>query len=526
MSRNLLPLLLLLIPLCPFWAQNSEPKPDEISPLQQVELAKAKANSHRDSSLALLQSALDIFKKEDRLESWIDACKDLGVAFDMAGDLSTAMQVYGFAKNEKLPRQPASTEEWEAMGWLHANAGFTLRWYGNYFAAKDWYEQAHSIFEEKVRRLDTTDVAYVHRELGNLYTRFGEHEAAKLMLERTRAIAFEQGATNLAAEATNDLAIALTDHGKHEEAVEICRQALRQPRLNAVSKALLHVTLATANTELNSIENARYHADEAERLLNLVIQKKMHQNGPLWLSNLLKLKGRILENETEAADALQRSHNWLTKIFPDTMRREFAKLRMAEARFFLEKNRPHEALEKQQTALRTVLYRYTETDPLAHPNSTHFYPENTILEALAGKAEAFRKLHGGTGERAWLDHALTCHELIFEAERAYRQVHHLSHRSSLCSPRAAVELNPPSMRLGSFLKNMATRRLSKRPLNFRKKARASFCMKRSGTVGPARLPTCPIAFWWRKENCGKLWPVWRKTSFSKTRKATPQVLPN
>lgn len=419
MFRNLLPTILLLIP---FWIKAEIP--EEPSPTKLVEAAKAKAGTHRDSSLLLLHSALELFEKENQLEAWLDAVKDVGVAFDMAGDLQTSMQVYGFAKNEKLPRQPKSMEEWEAMGWLHANAGFTLRWYGNYFAAKDWYEKAHYIFEEKVQQLDTTDVAYVHRELGNLYTRFGEHEAARLMLERTRQVALEQGATNLAAEATNDLAIALTDHGEHEEAVQICRQALQQPRLNLVSKALLHVTLATSYMELDELETARFYADEAERLLSLVIQNKLHQNGALWLSNLLKLKGQILENESEAADALRRSHEWLAKVFPDTMRREFAKLRMAEAQFLLAHDRPQEALKKQQAALRTVLYRYNETDPLVHPHSTHFYPENTILEALAGKAEAFRKLHEETDEQTWLDHALTCHELIFEAERAYRQVHH------------------------------------------------------------------------------------------------------
>lgn len=417
MYRNLLVLTLLLFP----FFQNLFAE-DDTHPLI-LEIREAMAEQPNDG-LSLLQAALETFEKNDDLANWIVACKDVGVEFDYAGDLTAAMNVYGMAVQEKLFRQPKSAEEWEALGWLYANAGFTLFYAGKYFECKPWYEKAHRIFEEEVRTLDTTDVAYVHRELGNIYTRFGDFEGALLLLERTQQVALEHGNFNLAAEASSDMGIAYFSQGRHEQAIDICRQALNYPQLGIVPKALLESQLAGVYAQIDERKTALEHARSAEALLTEIVVDSIHPQGPLWLSDLRKLQGELLEETAAARAALDHSQQLLQQIFPDTMRREFAKLRMVEAGFHLKHDRPEEALRHQQTALRSVLYRFTETDPKHNPDPSHFYPENVILEALAGKAASFQALYEDTGEQDWLESALACYDLIFEAERAYRQVHH------------------------------------------------------------------------------------------------------
>lgn len=417
-------LSLFLFFISPFFVFGFSPYPDSLEAVRFVEMAAAKAASNRDSSLRLLNAGLEIFKKNNDLRSWINACKNTGVAFDMAGQMDDAMSVYGQATSERLFRQPENRKEWEALGWLYANAGFTLSWYGKYFDAKSWYEKSRSVFEDDARWVDTTVVAYVHRELGNIYTRLGDYEAAVLMLERVKKVSLEARHFNLAAEACNDMAIVFEDNRQDSLSILTCREALAFPGISLVSQALLKGTLALAYFNAGRRQASLAETTAAKTLLETVIRKNLHPNGKLWLSNLLKLRGELLEDPNAARQSLDQSLALLKEFYPDTLRREFAKVRLALSGFHLRRNQPEEALRQQQIALQSVLYRFRPTDFFQNPSSEDFYPENTLMEALSGKAEAFRQLYRRKPERPLLLASLTCHDLIFEAERAYRQVHH------------------------------------------------------------------------------------------------------
>jgi CHAT domain-containing protein len=90
----------------------------------------------------------------------------------------------------------------------------------------------------------------------------------------------------------------------------------------------------------------------------------------------------------------------------------------------LQKKPLEKALVQQQLALQSVMLGFRENDPAANPRPDKFYPENTLMEALGGKAAVFKKLYQQTGDRRWIEKSLECHDLLFSAEQAYRRVHH------------------------------------------------------------------------------------------------------
>ena len=398
--------------------------PDSLQAAALIEQSVAKANSNRDSSLLLFQMGLNFFKKNNDLKSWVDACKKLGVEFDMAGDLATALSVYQIGTREKLFRQPANREEWQSLGWLYTNAGYTLFWYGKFYEAKPWYEEARRIFEDEAKFVDVKVAAYVFRELGNLYTRFGDFEAALLLLGQVKKTALQHGDFNLAAEACNDIGIVHFDRGEDSLAVKVCREALGFSGLNEISKGLLESTLAHVFFDRGEKNEALAHTLRSLRAFEFVSKNELHPSAKIWLAQAHQLAGDLDTAPGAAEQHFQTSLKLMREYFPDTLRREFAKLRLSMAHHFASQNRMEEALAQQQTALRSVLYRFNENDPMANPLPAEFYPENVIMEALGSKAETYRQRYGRERKRVYLEKSLECHDLIFEAERAYRQVHH------------------------------------------------------------------------------------------------------
>ncbi len=398
--------------------------PDSLQAAALVESALAKAPSGKDSSLQLFRQGLNIFKKNNDLKAWIDASKKLGVEFDMAGDLETAMSVYQTGAREKLFRQPVNREEWKSLGWLYTNAGYTLFWYGKFYEAKPWYEEARRIFEDEAKTVDVKVAAYVFRELGNLYTRFGDFEAALLLLGKVKKTALQHGDFNLAAEACNDIGIVHFDRGEDSLAVKVCREALAFPGLNEISKGLLESTLAHVFFERGEKSVALAHALRSLRAFEFVSKNDLHPSAKIWLAQAHQLAGDLAASPDVAERHFQTSLSIMRAYFPDTLRREFAKLRLSMGHHFASQNRWDDALTQQQTALHSVLYRFNENDPMANPSSKDFYPENVIMEALGSKAETFRQRYAEERKRADLEKSLECHDLLFEAERAYRQVHH------------------------------------------------------------------------------------------------------
>ncbi len=394
---------------------------DTILAKKYAEKAAQLALEKPDSSLLQLQAAQAIFQKEKDLYNWINALYN--VAYELHP--ADAIELCKKTTLDKLPRQPENEREWDLLGSVYLLWAYSHQALGQYYDARLCYEKALFVFDEKIKKESLRTAAYLHRELGNIYTRFGDYEAAFVLLGKAKRTSLRFKEYNLAAEITSDIGIALLDTGHEQAAIDSCESALRLPGLNAVSKGLLETTLATAFQRLSSNHAAKIHAEKAKSYLENVVKNDLHYSGKLWLSGILKLLAELKHDEPGAERLYQDSYSLLREFCGgDTLRREFGKLRLSWAAYYLQQNQLKKALEQQQLALQSVMLGFVENDPAANPKPEKFYPENTLMEALGGKAEVFKKMYRQTGERKWIEKSLECHDLLFNAEQAYRRVHH------------------------------------------------------------------------------------------------------
>lgn len=442
-------------------------------------------------SLEVLNRALEQYRQADDLKGFVDAAKKTAVALDMAGNLPMARQVYALATVENLPRPPKNQEEWVSLGWLYANGGYTLFWYGLYYESRTWYEQARSIFEEKTGQVTPLVVAYVHRELGNLYTRFGDHPAALILLERARSVAVEHGDFQLAAEAANDIAIAQADRGLDSAATATALSALAYPALSPVSICLLRGTMAMLSERSGQPKEARRQAMKGLVACKTVVRQRLHDSGPIWLSNTHKQLGEWAGEAPEAMAHFSQALELLRQHYPDTSRREFAKIYLLIAEQHLQGQRPVQALQAQQAALQAVLYRFRNDDPATNPDPATFYPENTIAEALQGKARSWYMRYRQSADLDHLRRALDCYALIFEAERVYRQVHHFE-ASSLAVVAESNRRTETALDVcWEYFQKTADTQVLERAFEFAEKSRSVLlfeALRHSGASSIANIP--------------------------------------
>lgn len=484
-------ILFLPVFFIPYMVRAEAFTPDSLKAEKLTSLAVEKAASSPDSSLVYLRQALKIYNENNNLISWIEACKKLGVELDMAGNLEAAMKVYEHATLQQLFRQPVSREEWEALGWLYTNAGYTLFWYGKFYQAKPWYEEARRIFEDKAETADRKVAQYVFRELGNLYTRFGDFEAALLLLEQVKKIALADGDFNLAAEASNDIGIVYFDQGENLKALDICRQALSFPGLTQVSKGLLESTLAHILHEKGENKSAYTHALHAIGAFEHVLKRELHPSAKIWLAQAHQLAGELTPAPDAARKHFHTSLALMKNYFPDTLRREFAKLRLSMAQYYSAQNQLEASLAEQQTALRSVLYRFDNTDPMANPAAGEFYPENVIMEALGSKAETFRSLYKRQKNQVFLQKALECHELAFEAERAYRQVHHFESSKLVTVAESSRRTESALEAAWQFYRDFNDRHALEQAFSFTEKSKSTLlyeALRHTGASAIANIP--------------------------------------
>lgn len=466
--------------------------PDSLLAASYVDSAIGSAWTNRDSSFYWLEKAFLLFKKNDDLRSWIKACKDTGAEFDYAGDPQTALFLYEWPLQARRFRSPASPQDWRVMGWLYTDWGYTLaRSMGKYYEARAKYEEARRIFEEKANLVDVDVVTYVHRELGNICTRLGDYEAALLLLEQAKRTALQAAHYNLAAEVTSDICLVHINNGQDSLALKGSLAALAYPSLNEISVGLLQLTNAQALVNLKQPDKALLHLRKAQSSLEVVVRGEMHPSGKYWLSQTHELLCEITPSDQDAEQQYRQSMALLAECYPDTLRREFSKVRLSMARRLQRQRAYAEALRLQQAALAGVLYRFREEDPMKNPAPADFYPENTIGEALGGKAAALEALYLARHERCLLEKSIECHDLIFRAEQVYRQVHHFESSKLAVVAESSSRTESALGAVWRFYQDFAEEKELEKAFSFAEKSKSVLlyeALRQSGASSVANVP--------------------------------------
>ena len=365
----------------------------------------------KDSAAYFHEQALGLFQKRNLLKPWLKSYTAL--AYIWADDLKqpfigTELIQQGLSRMQSW-REPATTPEWEQLVLNYVAAGHIRRSdAGDFVGARDFYEQGYHIFEDRLKGQGDKIASYLYHNLGNVYTRQGDYPRAESLLRKGVAYGYAHPAIGMADQ--GDLAIVLMETGQYEEALKMVREGLSVERANpgtiypdAVVSMLQNEAMALhksgrSKEALHNIQKVtariRMLSVADDSLYYLMINHSTEAEIQTDQKNYA-----LAETLRQKAIAAGQAH------WGSTQRREIAKEYCALGRLHAAQQKQEMALRDFHRALQCVLKGFATDDPYQLPDASTFISENTIIEALEGKAQVFQAL--GQAEKA-----LECHELI------------------------------------------------------------------------------------------------------------------
>lgn len=422
MKKSILSVICLFL----FFSLLAMPDPNLGEQLQ-ARAETAAENNQVDSAQVFLNEAASIFLAKDELIAWIKAHKSVGRIFrDKHGIPDVAIDF--FKKATELWRDPITEEEWEELAWLYVNIGYTYNYRLHQAQpAAYYYELGNDIMSNRLKVQDAYVAEYILQVLGNLNTKLGDFAAAEVYLEQFKTVCLALNANNLAAEAYSDLSILYKTTKQYDKSIASYKQGLELPDLSYVSKGLLEGNLAETLADIQSYKEALLYSQQSRA--SFVKSKEMYnyQNADSYIANLLDLEGMIhteLKEYQKAEQKFEQALSLFKAPGQSTINRDAGKLYISWGMLYLTQGKSRQALDRFQKALHEVIADFDNPDPTINPTLKQIYQENTIMEALDGKVQAFTQAFSTEEKPELLVHALACHELYYEIEKQFRQSYH------------------------------------------------------------------------------------------------------
>ena len=410
----MLRLILLLVVFTPAAALSQS---DSLLAAQYLADVQARLESNQsDKALDAHRKALDIYKKNDRLDQWLESY--IPVAYTWADALLQPFiaQDYLDAALKGAWRSPKNAREWEQLARIHLNKGHLYQWYTfDYPNAAKHYEESFNLFVNQLGEKNDKIAAYIYHQLGNLYTRRGDYARAENLLRR----GIEYGKKNHKPEIGKygDLAIVLIDVGKNREALDVIREGLAVS--NAEKDALITARLSEARALLNlgDVRQSRASVDKVPALIARL--EGAEDEIAYYKAGYHAMSGALqdsLGNYSAAATHYRMAIEFETAAQGTPFCREVGKAHNSLANFYLRNRQPTQALLEFQEVLKCVIKGFQPKSVDENPPFNAFTAENTIIEGLIGKARAFQIQNKP-------ERALACYELIPHVEARLRATH-------------------------------------------------------------------------------------------------------
>lgn len=361
------------------------------------------------------REARQIFEKNGWLAAWMRSFSAIAVAWGSTGnDPFRGMELLETGL-KTLPRPPQNTAERERYCLLMMNAGYLCEnLIGDFQGAKDWYERSYDYFNGDLARQSERVLKYLHRHLANVYSRLGDYDRAQNLLREAIEQLAQRGLPT--GEEHSDWSIALNETGQHRAALAACQAGLKTPDLTPERQAFLRLEASVTWLHLGQPgEAAKANALLPGLLRSL--EKSGNRNAQYLRVLHLKNTAEIAEKQGQwAAAAAHLSQAIALAAERNSGKRDIAKLLAQRANALLQSGKTRESLAENQAALRRLLKNFAPANDDENPAPELFYAENTLFEALEGKALAFEKL--GKPEAA-----LACYELIPRIEAKLRETY-------------------------------------------------------------------------------------------------------
>jgi tetratricopeptide (TPR) repeat protein len=351
---------------------------------------------------------MDSLRRSDDLEEWLYSEMD-----ELKKDPVSTLPL--LETKPWVPWRDARSEP-ERMAWFYylANQGYYQLYRGNILRSINAYEQAYRFyFANPLRNADV--VEYVLKPLGNNYTRLGDYERALFIQEKGLALAIGRKDSELIGSFYNNLAVSARWAGQLNRGADYGRKGLETVKKNIPLRGLLLSTLADIYEQSKNWDSAGLLVAESISVLNQP-QALETNNREYWLLSAYQVRGNIAGdrgNDAAAIRSYEKGEEIITRFFRDERKREKAKLEVAIGNALLHQQESAEAMRHYDEALVALLPSFQAQHPEELPADSLLYGENTLLDALLGKAEAMLALKEP-------DAALHCYLLAFGVDRKLR----------------------------------------------------------------------------------------------------------
>mgnify|MGYP000194552810 CR=1 FL=1 len=354
------------------------------------------------------------YQLDDNLADWLIAQR--AILKEKCEDADCKVKGYNWIIKHKW-RDGKNEKEYSQIASVYVIKGYYADLGGQYLEAKKAYET----FLNDPKLSSTKDENYinnyVHRDLGNIYTRLGETEKAitslQLFLKSTDSPVSK-------AEVYSDLGKAYETKGNLETALDLYQKGLEIRGLPNETRGLLYGSLLWSYYEKKDYSQVIINGEKALQLL-----KKRDGISNSWVATIYSIMGLAyaqLDKKQASKTAFEQALRGQQIEGQSIINRELAKLYIAQGEALLILGDPISATPIFQKALRAVLPSFDEKG-LNNPNEALFYPENAIVEALQGKMQALVAQYNLDQSPKYMDQALDCYALALKAEFGLRQTY-------------------------------------------------------------------------------------------------------
>jgi len=381
-----------------------------------------------EEATPLFQKAVGTFKAEGRAKDWIDAYKAFSKAYrDGYNDPDKALEYLeaALAAESQFPGVALDSAALNALAWAYVNVGYLYAYHlENQSLALRFYNDAAALFQERVKREDPTVAAYVYREMGILYTKLGDYQAAEVVLTNAKNVAIRYEEHILAAEIISDLGITSHWYKGPSVALQHYDSGLSLPGINISTRALLLANRCKALSDLGQYREARAAAEKAKEAYEQAVAYPelayLQSNIPGCLELMAEtylLEGNFRKSEQLFFEAASQ----YKALEGQGVARKLAKCYFATGTLYQAWQKHEAALEYFQKALSVILPDEDLSHWSKNPKPAALFPENTIIDALSEKADVLFRWHAKSQDRKKLETALECHELVFKVEELLRR---------------------------------------------------------------------------------------------------------
>lgn len=402
----------------------------EAAPDRLLEKAKSFCRPYQADSVGYyLGRCADLYRQQDSLEAWTETYKQVGRSvLAGGGDPAAAIAIIRKSLGGEAWREPRTDSEWNVRAWAYVLLAFTYNHYVRDFEqSRANYEQAAAIFRERGVG-DTLDIArHVYLPLGNLNTRLGDYAAAIAFFRQALEAVPPSPGNDSRAALLSDLSLAYLSAGQRENTIATCQEGLSIPGISHFNRGLLRSNLAKAYLEGRQFGQALAEAQRARSDMEKALSEDGFGRAALKIPIIDMSLGGIY-NELGRPDAAIRhfrlaeegySRDGNARLYS----RELGKIYCAWGELHADSGEYGQALELYRKALAVVIREYDGADWKQNPRPEWLRAENTIIEALAGKARVLRRWYDAQGQAEKLEVALQCHELILQVELLLRNTY-------------------------------------------------------------------------------------------------------